>query len=43
MPFALLYFEKPLISTLYALVIGSKFDTDIAANICRLGFYGQIV
>ncbi len=40
---AIIEFEKPLIATKGSLMIGSKFDTDITANQCRLAFYGNIM
>jgi len=39
----LLSFEKPLITQFGSLLIGSKFDSDITANVCRLAFYGPII
>lgn len=41
--FALLEFEKPVCCSLATLFICSKFDTDISANICRIGFYGNLL
>ncbi|XP_055625638.1 selenocysteine-specific elongation factor [Toxorhynchites rutilus septentrionalis] len=40
--FALLEFEKPVQATQNALIIGSKLDTDIHANQCRIAFYGHL-
>ncbi|XP_076316455.1 eukaryotic translation elongation factor, selenocysteine-specific isoform X1 [Tachypleus tridentatus] len=40
--FVLLEFERPVLIYHGALFIGSKLDTDIHANICRLAFYGHI-
>uniref|UniRef100_A0A4X2LIP3 Eukaryotic elongation factor, selenocysteine-tRNA specific n=1 Tax=Vombatus ursinus TaxID=29139 RepID=A0A4X2LIP3_VOMUR len=37
---ALLEFEKPVTCPKLCLVIGSKLDTDILANTCRLAFHG---
>lgn len=39
--FALLELEKPLIVKPDTLIIGSKLDSDINANFCRLAFYGS--
>lgn len=41
--FVLLQFEKPIILKNDALYIGSKLDSDIHANVCRLAFHGKIV
>ena len=41
--FALLELERPVPCGKNALVIGSKLDTDIHANICRLAFYGRVM
>ncbi|KAL4495602.1 hypothetical protein ABPG72_014071 [Tetrahymena utriculariae] len=41
--FALLEFEKPVCASNGTLFICSKFDTDITANICRIGFYGNLI
>ncbi|XP_067141195.1 selenocysteine-specific elongation factor [Centruroides vittatus] len=41
--FALLEFEKPVILSKKCLLIGSKLDTDIHANVCRLAFYGYVL
>lgn len=41
--YALLQFEKPLLGSMGSLVIGSKFDTDLESNVCRIGFYGLII
>ncbi|XP_019932573.3 selenocysteine-specific elongation factor [Aedes albopictus] len=40
--FALLEFEKPIQAIPNAMVIGSKLDTDIHSNTCRLAFYGHL-
>ena len=40
---ALLEFEKPVTCRRKCLVIGSKLDTDIHTNTCRLAFHGQLV
>nr|CAB3241117.1 selenocysteine-specific elongation factor [Phallusia mammillata] len=40
---ALLEFEKPVVCRPNSLVIGSKLDSDIHANKCRLAFRAQIV
>ncbi|XP_071960363.1 selenocysteine-specific elongation factor-like isoform X2 [Antedon mediterranea] len=40
---ALLEFEKPVTCPEACLVIGSKLDTDIHSNTCRLAFHGRLV
>ncbi|CAL1608035.1 unnamed protein product [Knipowitschia caucasica] len=40
---ALLEFERPVTCPLFCLVIGSKLDTDIHANACRLAFQGRLL
>ncbi|XP_022081004.1 selenocysteine-specific elongation factor-like [Acanthaster planci] len=40
---ALVEFEKPVACPARCLVIGSKLDTDIHSNICRLAFHGQLL
>ncbi|XP_068939917.1 selenocysteine-specific elongation factor [Petaurus breviceps papuanus] len=40
---ALLEFEKPVTCPRLCLVIGSKLDTDIHANTCRLAFHGMML
>ena len=40
--FALLEFEKAVPVVPNCIVIGSKLDTDINANICRLAFHGTV-
>uniref|UniRef100_A0A803Y6I8 Eukaryotic elongation factor, selenocysteine-tRNA specific n=1 Tax=Meleagris gallopavo TaxID=9103 RepID=A0A803Y6I8_MELGA len=40
---ALLEFEKPVTCPELCLVIGSKLDTDIHANTCRLAFHGVLL
>ncbi|XP_043934469.1 selenocysteine-specific elongation factor [Protopterus annectens] len=40
---ALLEFEKPVTCPRLCLVIGSKLDTDIHANMCRLAFHGVLL
>lgn len=35
--------EKPIYATKSDLIIGSKFDTDLESNLCRLAFFGHIV
>lgn len=40
--FALVQFETPILAPLAALVIGSKLDTDIHANSCRIAFHGTL-
>ena len=41
--FALIEFEKPVTCQDGSLLIGSKLDTDIHANICRIAFYGRLL
>ncbi|XP_033647872.1 selenocysteine-specific elongation factor-like [Asterias rubens] len=40
---ALIEFEKPVTCPASCLVIGSKLDTDIHSNSCRLAFHGQLL
>uniref|UniRef100_A0A1A7WQT0 Selenocysteine-specific elongation factor n=2 Tax=Iconisemion striatum TaxID=60296 RepID=A0A1A7WQT0_9TELE len=40
---ALLEFERPVTCPALCLVIGSKLDTDIHANVCRLAFQGRLL
>ncbi|XP_071984318.1 selenocysteine-specific elongation factor isoform X2 [Engystomops pustulosus] len=40
---ALLEFEKPVTCPKLCLVIGSKLDTDIHSNTCRLAFHGVLL
>ncbi|XP_019360491.1 PREDICTED: selenocysteine-specific elongation factor isoform X1 [Gavialis gangeticus] len=40
---ALVEFEKPVTCPRLCLVIGSKLDTDIHANTCRLAFHGVLL
>lgn len=40
---ALLEFERPVTCPSFCLVIGSKLDTDIHANACRLAFHGCLL
>lgn len=40
---ALLEFERPVTCPTLCLVIGSKLDTDIHANACRLAFQGRLL
>ena len=41
--FALLQFEHQVVCPHGCLVIGSKLDTDIHANVCRLAFHGKLL
>ncbi|KAK3086148.1 hypothetical protein FSP39_014295 [Pinctada imbricata] len=41
--YALLEYEKPVTCPQHCLVIGSKLDTDIHANICRIAFHGKLL
>lgn len=40
---ALLEFDRPVTCPSLCLVIGSKLDTDIHANACRLAFHGRLL
>jgi len=40
---ATLLFEVPILAPLGSMIIGSKLDGDINANVCRLAFFGQLV
>ncbi|CAL8462357.1 g1890 [Coccomyxa elongata] len=40
---ALLKFSQPVTAPKDALVIGSRFDTDVSKAACRLAFYGRLV
>ncbi|XP_013420042.1 selenocysteine-specific elongation factor-like isoform X1 [Lingula anatina] len=41
--YALIMLEKPVTCAPHCLVIGSKLDTDIHANVCRLSFHGHLL
>jgi len=41
--FVLLEFESPITCAQNFLVIGSKLDTDVHSNTCRLAFHGRLV
>jgi len=41
--YALLQFEKPITCPLGSIIIGSRLDTDINANTCRLAFQGTLL
>ena len=41
--FAVVQFETPLLCPRHCIVIGSKLDTDIHANICRIAFHGRLL
>ena len=41
--YALIELERPVICSATSLLIGSKLDTDINANTCRLAFYGKLL
>ena len=41
--FAVVQFEKPIVCQNHCLVIGSKLDTDIHANVCRIAFHGKLL
>ncbi|XP_065844558.1 selenocysteine-specific elongation factor-like [Oscarella lobularis] len=40
---AVVEFEKPLVCGKDSLVIGSRLDTDINSNSCRIAFYGRLL
>jgi len=39
---AALLFETPITAPVGSLIIGSKLDSDVNANVCRLAFYGRL-
>lgn len=39
----LIEFEKPVICPEHSLVIGSRLDTDIHLNMCRIAFHGKVL
>lgn len=41
--YAVIEYERPVTCPEHCLVIGSKLDTDIHANMCRLAFHGQLL
>ena len=41
--YGLIEYEKPVTCPTNSLVIGSKLDTDIHANMCRIAFHGQLL
>lgn len=41
--YAILEFDRPIIAQEHSLVIGSRLDTDINLNTCRLAFFGNVV
>ncbi|XP_050412179.1 selenocysteine-specific elongation factor [Patella vulgata] len=41
--YALIELDKPVTCAINSLVIGSKLDTDVHANTCRLAFYGRLL
>ncbi|GJQ79541.1 hypothetical protein Trydic_g16388 [Trypoxylus dichotomus] len=41
--FALIEFDKSVLATNNALVIGSKLDIDISVNTCRIAFWGNLL
>jgi selenocysteine-specific elongation factor len=41
--YALLELETPLLASAHAMIIGSKLDTDLEANMCRIAFHGTII
>lgn len=41
--YALIELERPLTCAPNCLVIGSRLDTDIHANVCRIAFHGQML
>jgi len=41
--YAILEFQTPVFCPMKSLIIGSKLDTDIQANTCRLAFSGRLI
>ena len=41
--YALLEFEKPVTCLPDAIAIGSRLDTDVHSNVCRIAFHGSLV
>ncbi|XP_062586633.1 selenocysteine-specific elongation factor-like [Saccostrea cucullata] len=41
--YAVIEYERPITCPEHCLVIGSKLDTDIHANMCRLAFHGRLL
>lgn len=41
--YALLEFEKPVTCLPDSITIGSRLDTDVHSNICRIAFHGSLV
>ena len=41
--FALVQMERPVVAPGSALLIGSRLDSDLHANACRLAFYGRLL
>ncbi|CAF2057682.1 unnamed protein product [Rotaria magnacalcarata] len=41
--YALIELESPIACQLQSIMIGSRLDTDIHANTCRLAFYGHVL
>ncbi|XP_062504162.1 selenocysteine-specific elongation factor-like isoform X2 [Corticium candelabrum] len=41
--FGLLEFERPVTCPSNSLIIGSRLDTDIHSNMCRIAFHGHII
>lgn len=41
--YVLLEFERPVIAPLHCLIIGSKLDTEVHQNLCRLAFHGRLL
>lgn len=41
--YVLIEFERPIICSADSYIIGSRLDSDVHANICRLAFYGSLV
>ncbi len=39
---AALLFESPVLAPIGSMIIGSKLDTDVNANTCRIAFYGRL-
>lgn len=41
--YVLIEFERPIICSTDSYIIGSRLDTDVHANICRLAFFGSLI
>lgn len=41
--FALLQFDKPVVSSPHSRIIGSRLDSDVFSSVCRIAFHGTLV